>query len=202
MTDEPDSPEQTRPGQPAARRRFGKRRHDPGLITQAAHDSLNVSRAFGTAYERDGVRVIPVARVVGGTSSAYGGGSLAAGGPTGRSGSKKAAQVDGEEGTPAHRHAGDVAGNGDVYGGGGGFGTAVKPLGVVVIDDTGTHWRPTVDVNRVILGGQLVATVAVLTTGWVLGRRHTTVHRLGLPALPSIPILPHLVRHQIGRAHV
>ena len=199
MTDETDSPEQTGPGQPAAPRRFGKRRRDPGFITQAAHDSLNVSRAFGPAYERDGVHVVPVARVMGGTGSAYGGGSLAAG-QEGRSGSQKADHRDGEEGTPAHRHPGDASGNGDGYGGGGGFGTAVKPLGVVVIDDSGTHWRPTIDVNRAILGGQIVATVAVLTAGWVLGRRHTTVHRLGLPALPSIPILPHLMHHRAARS--
>lgn len=76
--------------------------------------------------------------------------------------------------------------------GGGGFGTVVKPLGVVVIDDSGTRWLPTIDVNRAILGGQVVVTVAVLTAGWVIGRRHTTVHRLGLPALPSLPLLPRL----------
>ncbi len=82
--------------------------------------------------------------------------------------------------------------------GGGGFGTAVKPLGVVVIDDSGTRWLPTIDVNRAILGGQVVLTVAVLTAGWVVGRRHTTVHRLGLPALPSLPVLPHLLHHRSG----
>ena len=42
-----------------------------------------------------------------------------------------------------------------------------------VVDDTGTHWQPTLDVNRVILGGQLLA-AAVLTVfalAWAVKRR-------------------------------
>ena len=219
MTDETDAP-----GQPATPRRLGKRRPDPGHITQAAHDSLDVSRAFGPAYERDDVRVIPVARVMGATSSGYAGGSLAggAGGTAGRTGSAgdegadggegadgadgadgagRTDLADGHSGTSRRRRPGiDASGNGDGYGGGGGFGTAVKPLGVIVIDDSGTHWQPTIDVNRAILGGQVVLTVAVLTAGWILARRHTTVHRLGLPALPSLPVLPHFMHHRAGRS--
>ena len=72
----------------------------------------------------------------------------------------------------------------------------VKPLGVVVIDDSGTRWQPTIDINRAILGGQIVAALAVVTTGWVVARRHTTVHRLGLPALPSLPVLPSVLRRR------
>lgn len=182
MTDETDAP-----GQPTTPRRFGKRRHDAGFITQAAHDALNVSRAFGPAYERDGVRVIPVARVMGGTGSGYGGGSVAAGpgGSAGPDAVEQAADDSAESTTHGRRKGVDASGNGDGYGGGGGFGTHVKPLGVVVIDDSGTRWQPTIDVNRAILGGQIVLALAVLTTGCVLGRRHTTVHRLGLPALPG-----------------
>lgn len=188
MTDETDAP-----GQPTTPRKFGKRHRGPGFITQAAHDSLNVSRAFGPAYERDGVRVIPVARVMGGTGSGFGGGSLAAG-PGGSPGSDGSEPSSDEAATASgHRHGGiDASGNGDGYGGGGGFGAAVKPLGVVVIDDSGTHWQPTIDINRAILGGQIVAALAVLTAGRILARRNTTVHRLGLPGLPA---LPRLVRH-------
>ena len=187
MTDETDAP-----GQPTTPRRFGKRRHDHGLITQAAHDSLSVSRAFGPAYEQDGIRVIPVARVMGGTSSGYCGGSLAAG-PGGGAGPEGTEQSDdGAASTPARRRGRvDASGTGDGDVGGGGFAAVVKPLGVVVIDDSGTRWQPTIDVNRAILGGQIVAALAVVTAGCVLARRHTTVHRLGLPALPAVPRLVH-----------
>ena len=185
MTDETDAPEK-----PATPRRLGKRGRGPGFITQAAHDTLNVSRAFGPAYEHDGVRVIPVARVMGGTGSGYGGGSLAAG--PGRSASRDGADqhTDGADGADDaaghHRRGVDASGNGDGYGGGGGFGAQVKPLGFVVITDSGARWQPTIDVNRAILGGQAVLALAVLTTGYVLRARHTTVHRLGLPSFTGL----------------
>ncbi|SDC73646.1 Sporulation protein YtfJ (Spore_YtfJ) [Sanguibacter gelidistatuariae] len=169
MTDEPDAPGEPSKQRGSSRQRgSNRRRHNPGFITRAARDTLHVSRAFGTAYERDGVRIIPVARVMGVTGSGYGGASLAA--------------------------DADVSGNGDGYGGGGGFGTIVKPLGVVVIDDSGVHWQPTIDVNRAILGGQIVLALAVLTTGCVLGRRRKTVHRLHLPSVAG------LLRHRVDRA--
>jgi uncharacterized spore protein YtfJ len=40
---------------------------------------------------------------------------------------------------------------------GGGFGMSAKPLGVFVLKDGRVTWRPAVDVNRIVLGGQLVA---------------------------------------------
>ena len=197
MTDEPDAA-----GQPRTSRRFGKRRPDPAFFTQAAHDSLDVLRAFGPAYERDGARVIPVARVTGGTGSGYGGGAVEAGSSGHHGPDDLAARQEGDEPEsddaapdPRPRRVGrrpkGVDGAGDGYGGGGGFGTVVKPLGVVVIDDKGTRWLPTIDVNRAILGGQVVMALAVVTAGCVLSRRHTTVHRLGLPALPALPGLLH-----------
>jgi uncharacterized spore protein YtfJ len=48
-------------------------------------------------------------------------------------------------------------------GAGGGFGMTSTPVGAFVIKDGKVSWRPAVDVNRVILGGQLVAIVALLT---------------------------------------
>jgi uncharacterized spore protein YtfJ len=47
-------------------------------------------------------------------------------------------------------------------GSGGGLGVAAKPLGVFVLKDGKVTWRPTIDVNRIILGGQIVAIVALL----------------------------------------
>lgn len=48
-------------------------------------------------------------------------------------------------------------------GSGGGFGLNAAPAGVFVIKDGDVRWRPVVDVNKVILGGQIVAVVALLT---------------------------------------
>lgn len=46
---------------------------------------------------------------------------------------------------------------------GGGFGVSSRPVGAFVIKDGDVRWRPAIDVNRIILGGQLVAVVALLT---------------------------------------
>jgi uncharacterized spore protein YtfJ len=93
-----------------------------------ARDVLTVRRVFGEPYEKDGVTIIPAARVAGGA----GGG-------------------DGE----------DPAGKGK--GSGSGFGVVSRPVGAFLIRDDEVHWRPAVDVNRIILGGQVVAIVALLT---------------------------------------
>lgn len=121
---------------------------DHGALTRAVLDLLTVRRVFGEAYERDGVQVIPVAKVLGGTGSGYGRGE---GG-------------DGED-------AGDRTGYGSGEGGGGGFGVRIRPVGVYVIDDAGVHWRPALDLNRIVLGGQLVGMVAVVALSRALWRR-------------------------------
>lgn len=85
---------------------------------------------FADPIVKDGLTVLPVARVSGG-----GGGGNA---------------QPAEEAGPAG-------------GAGGGFGLSARPLGVFVIKDGTVSWRPAVDVNRVVLGGQVVAVVALLT---------------------------------------
>ena len=45
---------------------------------------------------------------------------------------------------------------------GGGFGVSAKPLGVFVLRDGKVGWRPAIDVNKVIIGGQIVAVTALL----------------------------------------
>jgi uncharacterized spore protein YtfJ len=57
------------------------------------------------------------------------------------------------------RSAGD---EGQPEGSGGGFGVIAKPLGVFVLRAGRVSWRPAIDVNRVVLGGQLVAVTALL----------------------------------------
>ena len=93
-----------------------------------ARDALTVKRVFGDPYEKNGLTVIPAARIMGGG----GGGS--------------------GEGPPESGH-----------GEGGGFGVTAKPAGVYVIKGDSVRWQPAVDVNRVILGAQLVTLLALLT---------------------------------------
>ncbi len=60
-------------------------------------------------------------------------------------------------------------------GGGVGFGINARALGVVVVTDGVATWTPTVDVNRIVLGGQLVGLAAIVVIGGVLrhrSRRH------------------------------
>jgi uncharacterized spore protein YtfJ len=105
------------------------------VITQA-RDTLTVKRVFGEPYEKDGVTVIPAARVQGGA----GGGS-------------------GE----------DPQGQGK--GSGSGFGMTARPVGAFIIRDGELSWRPAVDVNRIVLGGQLVAVAALLTVRAIIRAR-------------------------------
>ena len=56
-------------------------------------------------------------------------------------------------------------------GSGGGFALSAKPAGVYVIDGNRVSFRPAVDVNRVILGGQIVAIVALLVVRSLLRHR-------------------------------
>jgi uncharacterized spore protein YtfJ len=99
---------------------------DVRQLLEEARDVLTVRRVFGEPIERDGVTVLPVARVRGGG----GGGS-----------------GDGPEGK----------------GVGGGAGFSATPAGVYVIAEGRVRWQPAVDVDRVVLGGQVVAVVGLLT---------------------------------------
>ncbi|MGO1317087.1 MAG: spore germination protein GerW family protein [Cellulomonadaceae bacterium] len=117
----------------------------PEHITHAASDVLHVRRVFGEAYERDGDLVIPVAKVCGGSGSGWGWGD---------------GELSGSR---------ESAGSGG--GGGGGFGARVKPLGVYAVTTDGVRWVPTLDLGRVVLGGQALGVVVALVVGWVLGRR-------------------------------
>jgi len=47
-------------------------------------------------------------------------------------------------------------------GAGGGFGVSAKPLGVFVLKHGTVTWRPAVDVNRVVLGGQIIVVTGLL----------------------------------------
>ncbi|MGC4119134.1 MAG: hypothetical protein QM765_32120 [Myxococcales bacterium] len=55
---------------------------------------------------------------------------------------------------------------------GGGFGMTAKPLGVYEVTGGKVRWRPAINVNRVILGGQIVLALGLLTLGAVLRASH------------------------------
>ncbi|MEV0898786.1 sporulation protein [Actinoplanes sp. NPDC049802] len=110
---------------------------------RAGTETATADRVFGAPIERDGVTVVPVAVVSGG-----GGGGGGAGGPAGT-------DDDTQQGE----------------GSGGGFGFTARPAGVYVIRGGDAHWRPALDVNKIIIGGQLVAVVALLVTRSILRRR-------------------------------
>jgi len=97
-----------------------------------ARDAISVKRVFGEPYEKNGVTLIPAARVGG----AAGGGA-------------------GEGETPD--------GQGTGKGSGTGFGLAARPAGVYVIRGDEVRWQPAFDLNKVIMGAQVVAVVALLT---------------------------------------
>jgi uncharacterized spore protein YtfJ len=105
-------------------------------VIAQARDTMTVKRVFGEPYEKDGVTIIPAARVQGGA----GGGSGED--PQGRGG-----------------------------GSGSGFGVTARPVGAFIVRDGELSWRPAVDLNRIILGGQVVAVVALLTVRAIVKAR-------------------------------
>lgn len=99
--------------------------------------NLSVNRAFGTAYEKNGSLVIPVAHVAGGG----GGGEGSSGSPTTISLDDIVAE-NGDEGAKEESEA---------PGSGGGFGVVVMPAGVYVVKDDQVRWIPAVNANLVIV---------------------------------------------------
>lgn len=73
-------------------------------------------------------------------------------------------------------------------GGGGGFGVMARPAGAWIIEKGNATWKPAVDVNRIVLGGQMIALAAILVTGRVLlahsRRQRSLAERM--PALPRV----------------
>jgi uncharacterized spore protein YtfJ len=115
-------------------------------ILDRAYDAVSVRRVFGEPLERDGMTIFPAAVVAGG-----GGGGGGDGPGVDRTGEGRS-----EMGTPISPAAAGV---------GGGFGLLAWPAGVYVIAGGRVRWRPAVNVNLIVLGGQIVAVVAFLTAG-------------------------------------
>ncbi len=56
---------------------------------------------------------------------------------------------------------------------GGGFGMTSTPIGAFVIKDGDVSWRPAIDINKIVLGSQIVAVVALLTLRAILKSRRS-----------------------------
>lgn len=56
---------------------------------------------------------------------------------------------------------------------GGGFGVVARPAGAFVLRHGRVQWRPAIDLNRIIMGGQIVAAAALLTLRVFLRARRT-----------------------------
>jgi len=121
-------------------------------------DNLSVRRAFGTAYEKDGMLIIPVAMVAGGggggTSRTRRGNSAARPGTS----PEEDATVDGA--TPQDSGPMDA---------GGGFGGLVLPSGAYVVKGDQVRWVPAVDVTIVAVASLIL--VQVLARTWARRQR-------------------------------
>ena len=126
-------------------------------------DSISVRRAFGTAYEKDGMLIIPVAMVAGG-----GGAGTAS--PRRRNSAARPGSPPGESATADDAMPQD-SGHMDA---GGGFGGVVLPSGAYVVKGDEVRWVPAVDVTIVVLASLSLA--RVLARAWT--RRRS---RRGLP---------------------
>ena len=132
---------------------------DVAKILAKVAENLSVRRAFGAAYEKDGLLIIPVAGVAGGGG---GTGTAAAGG-----GEAAAHPSDLPEPAPAgHDAASQDSGR---TGAGGGFGGLVLPSGAYVVKGDQVRWVPAVDPTIVVLAS--LGLVRVLARTWTRRRR-------------------------------
>ena len=131
---------------------------DVETLLAKTSDNLSVRRAFGTAYEKDGMLIIPVAMVAGG------GGAGTAHPRRGNS----AARPDSPPGQSAAAH--DAAAQDSAHmDAGGGFGGLVLPSGAYVVRGEEVRWVPAVDVTIIVLAS--LSLVRVLARSWSRRRR-------------------------------
>jgi uncharacterized spore protein YtfJ len=139
---------------------------DLSRISEAVAESFGVRQVYGEPIERDGTSIVPAAGVWSGGGAGGGGGTEA-----GEAGSvpdvvpaeavaDDAAVPEGTPRTPA-----------EGGGGGLGFGRRAEPAGAFVVDDDGVRWVPAVDVNRIVLGGQVALVLGAAVVGWAVLRR-------------------------------
>jgi uncharacterized spore protein YtfJ len=100
-------------------------------------------QVFGEPITSGDITVIPVARLRGGGGGGGGGG----------------------------HQSKDAGGNNAGDGAGGGVSLSARPVGAFVVRGSDVSWRPAVDVNRIVLGGQIVAVCALLVVRGISKRR-------------------------------
>ena len=131
------------------------------LLARVA-DNLSVRRAFGEAYEKNGMLIIPVAIVAGG-----------GGGGTGHN--RRGDPAAGPDSPPdapdapdaAHDRTPQDSGRTEA---GGGFGGLVLPSGAYVVNGDQVRWVPAVDVTITVLAS--LTLVRLLARTWTRRRRH------------------------------
>jgi uncharacterized spore protein YtfJ len=131
---------------------------DVGKLLMKASDDLSVRRAFGTAYEKDDMLIIPVALVAGGGGG--GTGRPRHGDPAAGPGRPPGESPPGHDAAPQDSEPTDA---------GGGFGGLVLPSGAYVVKDGQVRWVPAVDVTLVVLAS--LSLVRVLARTWTRSRR-------------------------------
>jgi hypothetical protein len=124
-------------------------------ILKQAEQGFTAKRVFGEPYERNGLTIIPAAKIAGGGGGGQG---------------------------PAEQGAG------------GGFGGMSRPSGAYVVDGETVTWKPAVDVNRIVLGMQVVVAIGIVTAGSVLRTRHAKGRLDVEPVLKTIVKLAALRR--------
>lgn len=129
---------------------------DAGNLLTKVSDNLWVRRAFGAAYEKDGVLIIPVATVAGGGG---------AGTARTRRGGPAEGFIGGLDGGAQDATPQDAA----PMDAGGGFGGLVLPAGVYVVKGDQVRWVPAVDVTIVVLAS--LSVVRVLARTWTRRQR-------------------------------
>jgi uncharacterized spore protein YtfJ len=131
---------------------------DVETLLARTSDHLSVRRAFGTAYEKDGMLIIPVAMVAGG-------------GGAGTAHPRRGNSAARPDSTPGQSAAADDAAAQDSahMDAGGGFGGLVLPAGAYVVKDGQVRWVPAVNMTLIVLAS--LSAVRVLAHAWTRSRR-------------------------------
>ena len=131
---------------------------DVGNLLTKVSDNLSVRRAFGAAYEKDDMLIIPVAVVAGG-------GGAGTGHPRHRAaagaGHRPEGEPAGQDATPPDAERADA---------GGGFGGLVVPMGAYVVKGGQVRWVSAVDITIAMLA--TLSLVRMLSRTWAHSRRH------------------------------
>lgn len=116
---------------------------DVNEVIDRARDAFNVRRVFGEPIQQGAVTLVPAAWVSGGGGGGGGEGPV----------------TEGERGAESTSK-----------GYGSGFGLRARPAGAFVLRNGKVRWMPAVDVNRIILGAQVLVGIVLLTFGQRLAR--------------------------------